>query len=200
MDGHTGKSRVVAARALLPLAMGMMAGCATPPDRQPRAELALFRAPDASAVVIELRNTGAVPIKVDGKLMLLTSIAFLDANGSTVRWEEADSLPRPDRFADRFVTLAPGQKVTRAVDPGRAFPTFIWGWGTVLGDEGSYHIPNAYETMVRLPAGAKPAAVEVSYDRGGFMYDDNIRFYTGSTLAELGLYEGPLKQRITLGR
>ena len=89
-----------------------------------------------------------------------------------------------------------GEAAERIVDVQTGFPSFVWGWGTRTTAEGSYHVPNTYVTMARLPAAGKPVALEVRYGPGGFMYGDCFRAYTGQSLDESGLFQGQLIRKI----
>jgi hypothetical protein len=198
------------ALALAVLLQGILSGCSAdqsppvtggaattlPAAGRPQAALEVAWRGGADAVTVVLRNTGQTPIKVDRKLVLLVAINALDANGAPIHWDRGPAMDRPKNVQDRFVTLAPGEAAERIVDLRTGFPNFVWGWGTRVSAQGSYHVPNAYVALDRLPASARPAAIEVRYETGGFMYDDCFRAYTGQRLADSGLYQGPLARRI----
>jgi hypothetical protein len=200
----------------LAVCLGGLAGCAPQPpapqpqkkqaasaqaaDKPPRAELNLSYVPDGPALVIELRNTGQTPIKVDRELVLLVDVTFVAADGSVIDPNRLDGVKPPPDFRGRFITIAPGQKLQRTLSLKEGFERFAWGWGTVMKGDASYHIPTAYVAPYRLPAGAKPASVRVRYEPGGFMYRDCFKLHTGLELDSLGLYPGPLQKQIALPR
>jgi len=179
-----------------PTATGQAAAAGQPA----RADLDLSWHAESSTLTVELRNTGKTPIRADRELVLLMDIAFLDANDTRLEDRETKSLARPASFGDRFVTVPPGGALRRVVKVGGDYKTFVHGWGTMTEAEGSYHVPVAYEALRRLAPGARPAVAWVNYGSGGFMYGDCIQSYTGSKLAALRLYEGPLRKRISLRR
>jgi hypothetical protein len=173
------------------------AGPATAPavGGGPRAELEVAWRPGGQAVTVTLRNTGQTPIKVDRKLVLLVTITALDASGTPIHWDYGPALDRPKNAQERFVSLEPGEAAERIVDLRTGFPNFVWGWGTRFAGENSYHVPNAYVALARLPAAVMPAAIDVRYGPGGFMYEDCFRAYTGQSLLESGVYQGQLTRK-----
>jgi hypothetical protein len=196
---------VLAPAAIL---LGILSGCpavqsspatgpaSAPAAGRPEAALEVAWRDGGSAVTITLRNTGQTPIKVDRKLVLLVTINVLGADGVPIPWETGLALDRPKNVQERFVSLEPGEAAERIVDLRTGFPNFVWGWGTRMTPQGSYHVPNAYIALARLPAAAKPAAIEVRYGPGGFMYGDCFRAYTGQSLADSGLFQDQLIRKI----
>ena len=171
-----------------------------PAGGEGRAAMEVAWRPGGSAVTITLRNTGQTPIKVDRKLVLLVTITALDAAGAPIAWEYGAALDRPKSVQDRFVTLGPDEAAERIVDLRTGFPNFVWGWGTFFQGTNSYHVPNAYVALAHLPAAAKPAALEVRYGSGGFMYGDCFRAYTGQSLPDSGVYQGQLIRKVSWPR
>ena len=158
------------------------------------AELELAWLPGGSAFTIDLRNTGRAPIKADRELVLLVSIRALDANGSGMECEKLDAPRKPASFADRFTTIEPGKSIRRTVDLKKGFDHYVWGYVSTL--DLTEHLPWAWVGRDRLPAAARPAAVEVDYNAAGFMYAEDFKHYTRLDLDKLGLYRGPLTKKL----
>lgn len=163
---------------------------------EPGPKLALAYDAAGSVLTIELHNAGAAPIRVDKELVLMVSVAFLDAKGLPIWLQRGDTVRRPRSFRGRFITVPPGGKVTRRIDLRGEFPAFVWGW--LSADRPPADMPNAYIAMHRLPPGARPAAVEVNYGLAGLMYADCVRFYTHKAPRERHLYQRSLRERIAL--
>lgn len=151
---------------------------------------------DNPALLIALRNTGDRPIKVDRELVFLTYVTATTADGTVIPFEEDASVdvtrPAPQSLKDRFVSLLPGEAISRLIELRGGFKVFQCGIG-FGGEQGT--AVSSYEAFARLPADTTPDTMIVTY-KVGYGFREGFRQYAGFDSASLDLFEGPLEQRV----
>ncbi len=162
----------------------------------PKAELVLSLLPDSPpelGVMLEFRNVGQVPIKVDRDLVLLVDVGASGPNGEKVVWEDLGEAPRPRArsVVRRIVTLRPGRSVRRKIDLRHGFRQFRAAESSWVDESG--HLREAGEPCElrrRLPDSVNPGYVWLTYGDPGAVTVDGLASYAGVPYGSLGLYEG----------
>ncbi len=160
-------------------------------------EIALYGTKEKPILVLEIKNIGVKPIKVDHELVFLVTINIVGPNDTPLELEEAKSIPVPDRrtVKKRFVLLQYGQSIQRKIELRNSFKYFVYGIGT-----SDTHLKvTAYEVLYRLPERANPKRIDVFY-APLYGFREGFAQYTGIESTVLGLFEGPLRTSIDWGR
>lgn len=148
-------------------------------------------------LLLNIKNIGVDPIKVDRELVFLVTIKIVDRNENPLELEEAASIQIPDRdtLKKRFLLLQPNHSIQRKIELKKSFKYFVYGIGT----SETYLKVTAYEVLSRLPEKAHPERIDVIY---GPLYGFREGFaqYTGIESTTLGLFEGPLKTSVKWGQ
>ena len=165
------------------------------PEALEQAELALSYNPEESKLIVELHNTGQVPIRVDRELVFMITVTPLSKTGSPIRMEPIDKVRASQSadFSNRFIDIAVGQSVHRVVDLGSGFKYFWHGVGMRDPDVGFFSF--AEEAFHRLPTSQELSSIRVKY-APDFAFERCFEEYTKLKLSTLGLYQGPLKRTI----
>lgn len=178
-----------------PIGPSQEVGAETDPGTQRQAELGLSYDPADKRLIIELHNTGKVPIRVDRELVFMVSIIPLDKNGSPIRMEPIEKVEPslPLDFSDRFIDMPASLIVRRSVDLDSGFKYFWHGVGMRDPDVGFFSF--AREAFHRLPTSQELGSIRVTYIPS-FAFERCFEEYTKLKLATLGLYQGPLEKTI----
>lgn len=146
-------------------------------------------------VTVALRNTGDVPLVVDRDLVMGIAVEAYGPDGSRIR-EEPGPATQPatkEEPRKRPAALPPGESLSRTL-------SLKQGWRVLEGGQGIDSqqrtiAVTGYEEIVRLPEGARPCRITVSYGRTAQFWDHFLG-YTGLSPKEAGLYLGPLEQTV----
>lgn len=148
-------------------------------------------------LLLNIKNTGVDPIKVDNELVFLVTINIVGQNEISLELEEITSIPVPDRktLKKRFVFLQPDHYIQRKIELKKSFKYFVYGIGT----SETHLMVTAYEALHRLPKQANPERIDVTY-APLYGFREGFAQYTGIESTALGLFEGPLKTSIEWDR
>ena len=161
---------------LISLVVVLLAGCAhdhTDPGRPTAARMKITpigeQSKDRIAVEIEIRNEGKTPFVWDSEFSVFMRWSVTTDSGQCLEPQgisDVEDEPTDNRES-RFVTIAPGQSLSKRVELTRAFRKFIYGYGLIIPDKGDpYTIPNAYQELARfaIPEDVKSVRVQVQYE------------------------------------
>ena len=178
-----------------PIAPGQEPGSQTEPKAHQQVELRLSYEPADASLIIELHNTGELPIRVDRELVFMVSIVPLNKSGSPIRMEPIDKMEASQSldFSDRFVDIPRGLIIRRTVDLETGFKYFWHGVGMRDPDVGFFSFSR--EAFHRLPTSRELGSIRVTYGPD-FAFERCFEEYTKLKLSTLGLYQIPLKSTI----
>ena len=149
-------------------------------------------------MVIELSNTGDVPIRVDRDLVFRVAVRFFGQDDRPIQLQHIGSVPRPaqSELESRLVLLQPGGKVARSIELDKPFRVFGAARGITSGQP-TRMIISGYEALCRVPENDSVKRIEIEYSKLGMIMDDGLTRYLGSREKADQLFEGPLNASLS---
>jgi hypothetical protein len=111
-------------------------------------------------VRLDVRNLGRAAIAWDSEAAVFLFFSVIDESGERIQLREKDLLPHPNKsdWRKRFISIAPGESVSKIIEFSQALKSFNYGVGILeLGEE----TITVYETTLELDVPAKVETVRV---------------------------------------